>query len=197
MRTVRGILAAILAWSLGTAAAESAATAARRQREPELIQVLTAATPLAEKDKACRELQLCGTAACIPALAGLLADAQLSHLARCVLEPMSDPAAGQALREALARTEGQLKAGIIHSLGFRRDAQAVRDLLPLLRSDDAVIVGAAAVAVGQAGSVDAAPALAEFRATAPAALRPVAAEASLALAERLVAQGQGDAAARI
>ena len=195
-----GILGATaLAFSLtavpSAAAAETAA--ARSQREQELIATLTREATWAEKDKACRDLQVIGTPACIPALAGLLADAQLSHIARCALEPMPYPEAGQALREALTRTDGQVKAGIIHTLGFRREQAAVPDLLPLLKAEDSAVAAAAAAALGRSGGLDTVPALADFRATAPAALRPVAAEASLALAERLVAQGERDAAAGI
>jgi HEAT repeat protein len=189
----------VVAFSLASAWAAAApeTAAARREREQQLIQTLSGDAAWAEKDKACRDLQVIGTPACIPALARLLTDPQYSHIARVALEPMPYPEAGKALQEALARTEGEVKAGIIHSLGFRRDAAAVPDLLPLLKADDAAIAAAAAAALGRAGSVDTAPALAAFRTAAPPALRPVAAEASLALAERLVAQGERAAAARL
>jgi HEAT repeat protein len=195
-----GILcAALVACALiaGCATAVSEAAAVRRQRERALIQTLTGDAAWAEKDKACREAQEIGTRACIPALARLLADPQLSHPARCALEPMPYPEAGAALRRALPRTEGQVKVGIIHSLGIRREQAAVPDLLPLLKAEDVAIAAAAATALGRAGSLATAPALAEFRAAAPIALRPVAAEASLVLAERLLAQGERAAAAQI
>lgn len=193
---LHGTLAAILVMGgLRLAAAEAAP--ARQEREQQLIQTLTGNGGWGEKDKACRELQVIGTPASVPALAALLADPQLSHIARCALEPMPSPEAGQALRAALAGTDGQVKVGIINSLGFRREAAALPDMVPLLKGGDLAIAAAAAAALGRSGTADTAPALAEFRAAAPAALRPVAAEASLLLAERLVDQGEGPAGARI
>jgi HEAT repeat protein len=176
-------------------AAETAA--ARQEREQQLIQTVTGAADWAAKDKACRDLQGIGTPACIPALASLLNDPQLSHSARCALEPMPYPQASEALRAALARTEGQVKLGILHTLGFRRDAESLPSLIALLDDADAAIVAAAAAAIGRSGAAEAAPALAGFRGTAPAALRPVAAEASLLLAEAFVLQGKRAAAAGI
>ena len=76
----------------------------------------------------CRKLTIVGTAASVPALAGLLGDKDHSHMARYALERIPAPEAGQALREALARLSGNLKIGVISSLGLRRDAAAVSAL---------------------------------------------------------------------
>ncbi|GAH47923.1 unnamed protein product, partial [marine sediment metagenome] len=169
----------------------------RRQREAELIKTLKGDASRAAKDKACRELQVIGTPACIPALAALLPDEKLSHMARYALEPMQYPQAAQALRDALGKTAGATKVGVITSLGFREDTQAVGQLVKLLADRDGHIAGAAAAALGRIGTLEAARALDKFRARAAKGLRAVAAEASLTAAERLVRQGLRDQAARI
>ena len=118
-------------------------------------------------------------------------------MARYALEPMPYPEADQALRGALGKGSGQTKVGIITSLGYRRDRGAVPELLKLLKDRDAAIVTAAAAALGRIGTPEAARGLAGLRSTASLALRPIAAEASLAAAEQLVRQGELDVAAPI
>ena len=178
-------------------AASVCAAPAGALREAELIKTIKGNASQAEKDKACRELQIIGTQACIPALADLLTDAKLSHLARCALEPMPYPQAGQALRDALGKAGGPTRVGIITSLGFRADAQAAGALAQLLSDRDEDIAGAAAAALGRIGTTEAASALATFRASAKGPLRGVAAEASLIAAEQLVRQGRTKDAAAI
>ena len=83
---------------------------ARAALEARLVAVLEADAPRAAKDVVCRQLRKLGTAACVPALARLLADRELSHLARFALERIQDPAAAAALREALPKVRGELQA---------------------------------------------------------------------------------------
>ena len=109
-----------------TALAEEAAS------EASLISVLEGDADWYEKQDACRTLRRIGTEKSIPALAALLGDERLSHMARYALEPMAMPEAGKALRDALEQTEGLPKTGVIISLGARRDQQAVSQLTPLL-----------------------------------------------------------------
>src|SRR5260370_7874265 len=77
---------------------------------------------------ACQKLRLVGSVKSVPALAALLIDAPTAHAARYALEGMPFPEAVAALREALGRTSGAIKAGLIDSLGCRPHAPA----LPLL-----------------------------------------------------------------
>ena len=60
----------------------------------------------AAKDFVCRKLAIIGTAESVPALAALLPDKDLSHMARYALERIPAPEAAKALREALAKTSG-------------------------------------------------------------------------------------------
>ena len=178
-------------------AASLCAAPAGALREAELIKTIKGNASRADKDKACRELQIIGTQACIPALADLLTDAKLSHLARCALEPMPYPQAAQALRDALGKATGPTRIGIITSLGFRADPRAAGPLTKLLADRDEDIAAAAAAALGQIATPEAATALAKLRASAKGQLRGVAAEASLTAAERLVKQGRSKEATSI
>jgi len=143
--------------ALGVLCSSPAVIAAQTDNEQRLIEVLksTTASPQ-EKDQACAELKRVGTAQSVPALAGLLADADLSHSARYALESMPYPEAGLALVQALDKTDGLIKAGIIHSLGRRREERAVPALAKLMNDPNPVVSGAAAAALGRIGGAQAA-----------------------------------------
>lgn len=101
------------------------------------------------KAKACQRLALVGDDAAVPALAGLLGDAQLSHYARTALEPMPPGAADQALRDALGKLQGSLLVGVINSIGVRRDPLALAGLAQLRQSDDQAVRDAATAAINR------------------------------------------------
>ena len=98
--------------------------AARKDPEKRLTAVLLTDAPRPAKDFFCRTLSVIGSAECVPALAELLIDKDLSHMARFALERISDPESVKAMRDALPKVNGPLKAGMIESLGARRDAAA-------------------------------------------------------------------------
>ena len=91
----------------------------------ELIAALTTGSDPHAKALACQQLAIVGGPEAVPALAALLADQHLSDYARSALESIADPAAGVALRDALAKLSGRCLAGVIDSLGVRRAAAAV------------------------------------------------------------------------
>lgn len=165
--------------------------------EAKLIQVLQSGAGWPEKQEACRALRRIGTEACIPALAALLSDERLSHMARYALEPMPFAAASKALREALPQVQGMQKTGVIISLGARRDAESAPLLCPFLADPDANIARAAAGALGRIATPDAVEALRKVHETATPALNAAVAEGLLAAGERLVAVGEAEAAAAI
>lgn len=129
--------------------------AADSDEEQKLIQVLQSNASPREKDAACARLKFIGTSRCVPALAALLTDEQLSHSARYALEPMHDDQAERALIEALAKTRGLLRVGIVNSLGMREEPAATPELLLLLRGTDVAAANAAANALGRIGGTDA------------------------------------------
>ena len=169
----------------------------RMNREARLIEILRSSASVQEKDQACRELQVIGSPASIPALAALLTDKDLSHMARYALEPMPYPEAGHALRLALVQTSSSIKVGIIDSLGFRREKEAVPDLIKQLSDSDTEVKGSAAAALGRIGTPEAVLALEKFRKTAPPSLQAIAGEASLTAAEQLLNQNRPMEAVRI
>src|SRR5205823_6070982 len=89
-----------------------------------------------QKAAACRQLAWIGDREAVPTLAGLLADEQLSHMARYALEQIADPSAGDALREAAAKLKGKQLAGVLNSLGVRRDKKSVEMLSRFVKDSD-------------------------------------------------------------
>lgn len=164
--------------------------------EDKLLPVLqSAATTKDAQRYICRWLALVGSAKSVPALAPLLADTELAHAARMALEPMPNPAAGAALREGLRRLKGNLLAGVIASLGIRRDAQAVADLGVHALNADPLIAETALRALGAIGTPEAASIL--DRIQPPDALARTLARARITAAGHLAASGHRSAAVAI
>jgi hypothetical protein len=162
--------------------------AARKDLETRLAAILSANTPRAAADFIGRKLAIIGTAACVPALAALLADKEHSHMARYALERIPDAEAAKALRDALGKTKGAEKAGVVGSLGVRGDAASVGDLAALLGGKEVGVALAAATALGDIGTLDAAKALQEARPESEHVKMRIA-DAQLTAGERLLAAG--------
>ena len=145
----------------------------------------------------CRYLGLVGSAESVAALAALLGDEKLSGPARIALEPMRDPAAGAALRQALGQAKGKLLAGIIGSVGVRRDTQAVAALAALIADADADVARSAIAALGAIGAPDAAKALDDAAGKAPETLQRAVAQARLTCAAGLAQAGKSAEASAI
>ena len=161
-----GVLAVVLAGLLpGLSRAADPASASQAQ----LLATLTSNAPLDQKWAAAQQLAQTGTREAVPKLAALLTDDQLSDLARSVLESIPDPAVDVALRDVLDRLEGTKLAGVITTIGARRDAEAVAALARRLPAKDPVVVSAAADALGRIGTPPAAKALEEAIPAASAA----------------------------
>src|SRR2546428_84476 len=141
-------------------------TSAARNNEAALLAVLKPNAGQKEKADACRELARKAGKEVVPVLAALLADEQLSHMARYALETIPDPSVNQALRAALTTLSGRQLVGVIGSLGVRRDANAVQPLSNLLTAPDPEVAQAAARALGFIGTPEAARALQITLATA-------------------------------
>jgi len=196
LRTI--ILALPLSFCLATAVTScfaSTLAAAQSRDEQQLLNILKSGAPLQEKDAACAELKRIGTARSVPALAELLTDPQLSHSARCALESMPAPEAGLALIEALDKTTGLTLAGIIHSLGRRREAAAVPKITGFLAGPNPNVASAAAAALGRIGGAQAASALfAALSDTRTKQPRKETLDALLEAANQALAEGGGDKA---
>jgi len=85
-----------------------------------LLEVLQSAAPLPAKEYSCRKLALIGTDRCIPVLAEMLLNPELSDCLRLALEAIPGSAAEAALQAALDKVEGNQQTGIINSLDERK-----------------------------------------------------------------------------
>jgi HEAT repeat protein len=175
---------------------------ATKEAEAKLIAVLKSEASHKEKVDACRQLAVIGTKEAIGALAALLGDEKLSHMARYGLEPIPDPAVDEALRDALGKVKGGPLVGVIGSIGVRRDAKAVGALTKMLNNPDREVARAAARALGSIGNTSAATALQSrlARASAQNSSRREklhVCEGLLRCAEALAADGRRDRAIEI
>lgn len=157
--------------------------------EKRLVAVLEAPdATMPGKQFACQMLRLVGSRQCVPAVAKLLADPQLSHMARMVLLAMDDRSAEAALRDALERTEGTVRIGLVDTIGDRGDRRSLKAVAALLKSGDAALASAALNAIGKIGDDDAADAL--DRANVPDALKTAWAQAYLRCASGMATHGE-------
>ena len=174
-----------------------AALGARADEEQDLIATLKSTAGAPEKCAACVRLRIVGTVASVPALAGLLGEERTSQAARYALEGMPFPEAVAAMRLALGQNSDLIKAGLVDSLGWRRDAAAVPLLAPFLSGTDTAVASAAASALSKIGSKDAIAALTSARDTAAPAIQRVVLESLVQCAERLLAGGDAKGAGAI
>ncbi len=161
-----------------------------------LTAILESDAPNDAKHFACRQLALIGTEQQAPALAKLLADRELSQIARYALARIPGEVADRALIDALGRTDGANRLGVIGTLGNRRCAAATEPLTRLLRAESPEVASEAARALGRIGTPAAAKAL-EQALAAGGECRTVVADAYLECADRLLAAGDRGAAARM
>jgi len=157
--------------------------------EARLIQVLESDASPDTKEDACRRLKQFGTARCVPALTKLLTDEHLYQSACDVLETLPANAGGAVMLQALPRATGNVKAGIIHSLGEMRYRMAIADLETLLIESDLQISTAAARALGRMGGPAIVTTLQKQLATRSAPVRAAVVDALLDCAGQLQASG--------
>jgi HEAT repeat protein len=170
--------------------------AARADLETKLLAVLGAADSTgAAKQFCCRKLAMIGTVKAVPVLEPLLADKDLSHMARYALERIPGDEASEALAAAAGKLAGPLKIGMINSIGARRDAAGTPMLVALLKDSDPQVASSAAAALGRIGAKDAAGPLMDYLAAAPTATQPAAYDAALELATGLIGADKAAAAA--
>lgn len=153
-----------------------------------LTTVLESNAPDDAKRFACRQLASIGTEQQVPALARLLADADLSQIARYALARIPGDAVDRVLIDVLGRTDGANKLGIINTLGNRRAVAGVAPLTALLRSDQKEVAAEAAKALGRIGTPATAKVLEQALATGGVD-REIAADAYLECADLLLTAG--------
>ncbi len=150
-----------------------------------------------DKAQTCQRLARIGTKEAVPALAALLADERLNSYARFGLEPIPDPSVDDALRDALGKLRGRLLAGVINSIGVRRDVKAVGALTKLANDPASDVAPEALAALGQIATSEATATLQRALASRSAAVRGAAADACLVSVDRLLAQNKREESVRL
>lgn len=173
------------------------AIAVRADEEQDQIDILKSDASVPKKWQACEKLRVIGTAKAVPAVAAFLTDENLSQAARQALDGLPAPEADDALREALGKTAGALKAGVIDSIGWRGKADSVPLLNPLLSDADTNIAAAAANALGRIGGKDAIAALSAAKDNGPLPVEMAVQASLLQCAEHLTEQNDIQGAAAI
>lgn len=163
------------------------------QYEDKLLVLLNTQNVTCEaKQFACRMLRLVGSEKCVPVLAGFLADEKMGHMSRYALQGLPFPSVDEALRNALSKTTGMRKAGVISSLGVRKDANSVLLLKPLMTDADRAVARESVSALGRIGSPDALVALTQAKVAD--GLEAAVLESRLMCADVLLAKGKADQA---
>ncbi|MGE5570958.1 MAG: HEAT repeat domain-containing protein [Rhodospirillales bacterium] len=168
---------------------DSASPEKRKAMEAAFIKFLESNATRAGKDQACRHLMLVGSTASVPVLTKMLGSEETADMARYALERIPGAAVDKALRSMLPKTTGRVKIGIINTLGRRKDDLAVPALRTLVTGSDAAVATAAAGALGDIGTPQAAKALAAVRLKTSGAVRAEADDAYLRAADSLAARG--------
>jgi len=162
-----------------------------------LLDILSDNTPRPGKEFICRRLAVIGSNRAISVLSKLLVKSETTDMARYALERMPINAASEVLRNAMVKTEGMVRIGIIDSLGKRRDKHACAALAELLNESDTNLVNAAATALGYIANEQAEQALAAAKSSVPASCQIRVLDAYLCCADMLVTQGNAARAMNI
>jgi hypothetical protein len=188
MITLRSLLPALLVLALANNAP------AAETPEAAALAVLASQAGVHEKARACQQLAVVGGPAAVQPLAALLSNEPLADYARSGLETIQDASAGEALRQALPKLEGRLLAGVVNSLGVRRESAATADLQQLALDPKRGVAAEALASLAMIGNTEAAKTLLAVLANGPADLRVPAAHAALAAAAQLAKDGNRTAA---
>ena len=162
---------------------------ARKKLENDLLSALASDISRDAKDYVCRKLAIIGSTTSIPVLSKLLVVENHSHMARFALERIPGAESAKALLEALSSASNQFKVGIISSIGSRRDEAAVAKLATFISDNDSGVARAAAHALGQIGSAEAAKALQVAKSSSAPVMNSIL-DAQLTCAEALLANGR-------
>ena len=168
--------------------------AARREIERELIAFLGSEATAGGKMEVCRTLRLIGSEASVPVLEKMLEDPAATDMACFALEGIPGEEPDRALLAALDRTEGNMRRGIIASLGARRTDAAVGAVARLSAGKDAALALDATRALGVIGTGEAAAALSNILGRSKGLLRAEAAASLLVCADRALKAGRKEEA---
>ncbi|MCX6568762.1 MAG: HEAT repeat domain-containing protein [Candidatus Aminicenantes bacterium] len=156
---------------------------ARRETEAALLRFIQGSPAPGGLMAACRALRLIGGPDSAPVLAALVLKPETTDAARYALERIPGREADQALLAALDKVQGEVKRGIIFSIGERKSAAAVPAFERLAGGKDLSLAADAVKALGKVGGPDAVRALTAVLGKAGPQLKLEAASALLLAAE--------------
>ncbi len=164
--------------------------------EKSMISFLETDATFAGKQFVCKQLSIIGTSESVPVLSKLLVNSETSDIALYALERIPGTAVDDALLAALGKSKGNVKVGIINTLGQRKTASAVKSLGKTAADKNAEIAGSSLAALGKIATTDAADALAKAVKKSKGNLKALALDAWLQSADGLAAKNK-DAAMKI
>jgi HEAT repeat protein len=165
--------------------------------EETLLGFLSSSANLDARLAVCRQLRLVGSDRSVPVLEEMLLTPETTDMARYALEKIPGFSADQALINALGKTQGGVKIGLISSLGRRQPPEAAKELRSLLFDQDGAIASAAATALGRIGNAEATTIIAEAFDKAQGDNRVDIAFSLVQCAEKLLSGRNYDAAGQL
>lgn len=105
---------------------------------------------------ACKQLSLIGGRKSVPLLARMLLNDDTAYMARYALERIPESSALTVLRDTLPVVEAEHRAGIVTSLGVRRDTRSVDVISTAVHDEDPRVAEAAMRALASIATIDAA-----------------------------------------
>jgi len=168
---------------------------ARKETEAALLKFIQGSPAPGGLMAACRALRLVGGPDSVAVLAALALKPETTDAARYALERIPGGEADQALVEAMGKTQGAVKRGIVFSLGERKASAAVPALTELAAGKDSALAADAVKALGKIGGAEAVKTLTAILGKAGAMLKSEAASALLLAADGLLAAGDKASAA--
>ena len=161
-----------------------------REFETRLIELLsTPGLGPTSKKFAAKQLGRVSTERSVAVFEPLLYTPDMSAVARAGLQGISGLDAQDALLRALSKTNGELRAAIIDTIGAREDRAAVPALVKFTGKGDPRVMRAAIRALGEIGGPEAVKDLLWCRRNVPRDLRALATDAYFRCAEKYAAKG--------
>jgi len=165
--------------------------------EEELLFFLDSDATLEAKMEACRHLRIIGSEKSVPVLEKKLLKKETADMARYALEKIPGISAEKALLNALSKSRGEIRLGIISSLGQRKVADAVAPLGMLIHGSDVESAFAAVTALGGIATPEAVEVLVETLSTAKGNIKAQTASSLLKCAEKVQPQEHQEKAVEI
>jgi len=165
--------------------------------EEELLFFLDSNATLEAKMEACRHLRIIGSEKSVPVLEKKLLKKETTDMARYALEKIPGISAEKALLNALSKTLGEIRLGIISSLAQRKVADAVTPFGMLIHGSDVESALAAVTALGGIATPDAVEVLVETLSAAKGNIKAQTASSLLKCAEKVQPQEHQEKAVEI